>query len=141
VALVSFQPTRTLTLAIAFEQDNHFLLMVIIEGISMILEHSFGAALGTVLTYAYMVYLTTGRIVQQSYQQVDSGWFLWLRSVCLLGWTLLTWYQHVVSDVYNVPPLPLSLVTTLAVVVLAIARRSNWIILSSVSSPSSKRTP
>ena len=130
-ALMQFQPIKTITLALAYDADNHFLLLVLLEGIVMVTSRSLGAALGTVFVNAYIAYLTSSRMVQRYFKGKNLPMYTWGRSLFFFGWTMHTWYQHVVHDVYDLPSVAMSLISVMGVVVLALARRSRWVILSS----------
>lgn len=136
VLMPTQSPYKFGSLLIGWSRCNSFLLMVILEAMVMILCHG-GLMFSTVVVNAYIVYQTTSRIVQRLYRTTGHRWrrwYLWIRSVVCFGLYLQEWYQHVVYDVYVMNPMAMSAVTIALVLVLAVSRRSNWVILTFASS-------
>lgn len=136
VALAPLQPFLTLTLLVPYSHNNRYLLLVVLEVIVALLRHAYDPILSTVMVYAYILYLTTSRLVQQGLMG-SYDWrslYLWLRSILLFIHTCLWWTSHVIYDTYGMPAPAVTALVLLLVMSLAISRRCTWVIRSFVSS-------
>lgn len=134
--LFPMRPIKTATLLVGWSATNQYLLLVLLDGVVYLLEHAFGPSVSTLVVHVYTTYLCTSRLVQWGLTRGKMGTapYLWLRSLYFLITIGSRWFRHVMYDAYGVPPWLLTGVAVSLVVTLAIARRSTWVVLTSVSS-------